>query len=460
MSRLVRLVLRTGAVACAALVVAAAPAGADTARLEPTTKTRPGELPRNDADRIVVTDAQGAQRTLGPVPSGQLFADPMGRHLLLLPEGGDDRRATPLLVPLDGSEVRPVRLPAGTAIDGRGFSQVGWTPDGTELLVSHALGWDPSKYRSPSEIQDVARLRWAALRCPVATAVCTELPASSGFAVGVPGGVLTTSSVLSSFPASWLLEGLREVELPEWERPSSRRGRVWTRIAKGVRVASTQLVGPPPTTLGRIRRSGAAGIPAAVAAAGGPAGAAVSRVTFVTRLERRRGRVRLDVRVRSPRLLLARPGAPLRTIVSRPIAVARGDRRRIAPIFVRPGQRLHFHPQLATDDGWVGGGGTPGLAPELVVLATMDAEGRVRPVTVRGRPATAWTLLRAALGRSPGRVAGTIEIVGYEAAGNAIVTVEHGFGAEGIPERFSTLRVPLRGSALPSVVRERVDAAW
>lgn len=460
MRRLFRLAILTGTAVCAAAALVPSMAGADTARLEPTTKTKPGELPRNDDHRIVITDGQGTQRTLGPVPSGRLFADPGGRHLLVLPDGLDDPAAAmPRLVPLDGSEIRPLRVPAGVTVE-LGLSQLSWTPDGSELLVSHAIGWDPEAFAKASQVPDISRYHWVALRCPLSTGICSELPAPGGFAVGVPDGVLTTSSVLSAFPISWLFEGLRERDLPEWERPSSRRGRMWAAIANDRRVVGTQLVGPPATPLSGARRTGPAGVPVALAAAGGPAGAAISRATFVTRLERRRGRVRLNLRTRSPRLLLARPGTPLRMVVSRPIALSQRDRRRIHASTADHDEPVHFHPQLATADGWIGGGSVESLVPIFAVLATLDGEGRVRPVEVQGRPATAWNLLRTALNRSPGRVAGAIELVGYEAAGNAIVTVEHGFGMEGIPERSSTLRVPLHGSALPTVIRSRVDAAW
>jgi hypothetical protein len=451
MSRLVRLALMVGTAACAVAGIAPSVATADVARLEPAVKTKPGE-PLSDDYRIVVTDQRGARRTLGPVPPGRLFAEPGGRHLLVVPFEDDDASVFPWIVPVDGSAIRPLRLPAGTMIDGGGFSQISWTPDGAEVLVGDVLGWPPAVAR-PSTSKHLDR-------CPIATAVCSQLPTGSGFAVGVPDGVLTTGSIFSSYPPAWWFDNLDEGDRPEWERPTSRRGRLWVRIANDVRVASTQLVGPPPKTLGSVRRTGAAGLPVAIAAVGGPGGAAISRVTFVTELERRRGKVRLNVRTRNPRVLLARPGAPMHAVVSRPIALSRSDGRRIHASAAIPGDRLHFHPRFATADGWIGGGSVESLVPHFAVLATMSSDGRVRPVTVRRRPATAWNLLRAALGRSPGRVAGAIEIVGYEAAGSAVVTVEHGFGMEGIAERSSTLRVPLDGNRRPTVIRGAVDVAW
>lgn len=461
MSRIARLTVLVGAAACAAAGVAPSVATADTARLEPVTKIKPGELPPDPAlDRIVVTDQRGARRTLGPVPSGRLFAEPGGRYLLVVPFEDDDAPVSPWIVPLDGSALRPLRLPAGTMIDGGGFSQISWTPDGTELLVGDVLGWDPPAFARPSTSKHLDRYRWTALRCPITTAVCSELPPANGFAVGVPDGILITGSIFSSYPPAWWFDNLDEGNRPEWERPRSRRGRLWVRIANDVRVASTQVVGPPPKTLSSARRTGAAGLPVAIAAVGGPSGAAISRVTLVTELERRRGKVRLNVRTRNPRVLLAAPGTRMRALASRPIALPRSDRRRIHASAASPDERLHFHPRFATPEGWIGGGSVESLVPHLAVLATMDSAGNVRPVTVRGRPATAWNLLRAALGRSPGRVAGAIEIVGYEAAGSAVVTVEHGFGMEGIPERSSTLRVPLDGQELPTVVRGGVDVAW
>lgn len=459
MPRPVRLALLAGAVVWGAGAIAPSAATADVARLSSVAGTKPGTLPSRY--RVVVTDQRGSRRSFGPVPLGRLFAAPNGRHLVVLtPEANDDPEGS-RIVPLDGSPVRPLRLPAGTVIE-NGFSQVSWTPDGTELVVGDVLAWDPSAFADPSAIDDLDRFRWTALRCLLATGVCTEVP-TPGLAVGVPGGILTTSSPLSSFPASWLLEGVREEQLPEWERPTSRRGRSWVRIAGDVRVTSTQLVGPPATTLGAVRRSGAAGIPVAVVAVGGPAGAVIFRFTFVTDLQHRRGRVRLNLRARSPRLLLAKPGAPLRAFASRPIVLPRRDVRRISKTTVGPGQRLHFFPRFATPDGWVGGGSPASLAPDLAVLATMDTEGRVVPVTVGGRPATGWALLRAARVRSTGPIAGSIEVIGYEAAGNAIVTVGYDFSDKelpGEPQRAVTLRVPLGGKGRPTVIRGGVDAAW
>lgn len=440
-----------------ALVVSSSPAVADVARLESLpTQTTPAE-PNH---RIVVTDRRGAKRIFGPVPAGRLVAAPDGRHLAVVPEDRRDDPAVPWIVPLDGSAPRPWRLPAGTMVNGT-LSSVAWTPDGTELLVSNAVGWDPSTFAKPSEIESLDHVHWTALRCPVTTGVCTELPAPGALVVGVPGGILATSSLLSFFPMPWVLEGGGDERLPEWERPTSRRGRTWVGIADDVRITSTQLVAPTPATLGRVRRSGAAGVPLAAAAVGGPAGAVISRVTFVTELERRRGRVRLKPRIRSPRFLIARPGAPLRAFASRPITLPRDVRREIDRTTTIPGQRLHFRPLFATADGWVGGGGGSGLGTgDIAVLAAMDVEGRVRPITVRGRPATAETLLRAVHRRVPGRVTDPIEIIGYEAAGNLIVTVRYQPPSLNSLGHADTLRVPLRGPALPTVVHGRVDAAW
>lgn len=455
--RSVRRVLVVGAACCSVLAGGPALAAADVARLEslPATQIRPTEPDH----RIVVTDQRGAKRTVGPVPAGRLVAAADGRHLAVVPENQRDDASVPWIAPLDGTPPRPLRLPAGTLVTGA-LSSVSWTPDGTELLVSNAVGWDPSAFAKPSQITSVDHLRWTALRCPIATAVCTELPAPGTLVVGVPGGLLTTSSLLSFFPMSWVLEGGGDQRPPEWERPTSRRGRTLIRIANEVRVASTQLVEPTPTTLGRVRRSGATGVPLAAAAVGGPDGAVISRVTFVTELERRRGRVRLRQRIRSPRFLLARPGTPLRAFASRPIVLPRDVRRELDRTTTSPGQRLHFHPLFATADGWVGGGGSALGAGDTAVLATMDVEGRVRPITVRGRPATAQTLLRAVHRRMPGRVTDPIEIIGYEAAGNLIVTVRYQPPSLNSMGGADTLRVPLRGSALPTVIRGRVDAAW
>lgn len=459
MPRLVRLTLVIGATACAAVAIVPPVATADVARLEPSGTTDPWGLP--SAYRVVVTDRRGAQRSLGPVPPGQLVAAPGRQHLLVVPDEPDDARAAPWLVPLDGSEVRQLQLPAGTAVDG-GLSQVSWTSDGTELLVGDAIGWDPSAFAGLSDVDDPDRLRWTSLRCPIATGICTELGRSGGFAVGVPGGVLTTNSTLSSLPASWLFEENSD-RLPEWERPTSPRGRTWIGIADDVRVASTQLIGPTTTTLGQVRRTATAGIPVATSAVGGPAGAVIARITVDATLERRRGRVRLTTRFRSPRLLVARPGAALRAFQSRPIPLARRERRRVSAVTASLRQRLHFWPRFATADGWIGGGGAASLAPELAVLATMDRHGRVRPMTVGRRPATGWNLLQAARVPSPGRVAGPVGIIGYEAAGNAIVSVGYRFGGTempGLPQRFATLRVPLNGAARPTVIRGTVDVAW
>jgi hypothetical protein len=455
--RRARLAPLAGVVACSFLPAAPSPAGADVARLEPIARIVPGEPPPTD-HQVVVTDQRGVRRTLGPVPAGTLHAAPDGRHLVVI--AADDEPASPTLVPLDGSPVRPLQLPVGTAVVDS-FSRTSWTFDGAELLIGDALAWDPSAFASLEAIDDLDRLRWTALRCPVVTGVCTELPRPNGFAVGVPDGILTTSSFLSSYPPSWIFGGLGGERPPTWERPTSPRGRTLTGIVDGVRTSSTQLVGPPTATLGRARRTGSAGLPVAVSAVGGPAGAVISRITFTTTLERRRGRIRLKMQIRSPRFLLARPGAPLRAFASPPVSLSRQDRRRIDRSTATPGRRLHFFPLFGTADGWVGGAGTSALAADgTAVLATMHVDGRVRPVTVRGRPATAWALLRAVHGNSPGRVTDPIEVIGYEAAGNLIVTIYYQPPSKNSPGGSTTLRVPLRGSALPTIIRGRVDAAW
>ncbi len=452
-----RLVLLIGAVACATASVTPSVAGADVARIEPVTTTQPGERPRKDDQQIVVTDQRGARRTLGPVPEGYLHAAPDGRHLALIPEDGD--AVAPRLVPLDGAPVRSLRLPDGTALRGN-LAQVSWTPDGTELLIGHALGWDRSVFPTVTEVKDVDQFRWTALRCSIATAICSELPTPNGLAVGVPDGIVTTSSVFASFPLSWLFD-----ESPkEWERPTSSRGRTWRSIANRVRATSTQLVGPvTTTTLGRDERTGRSGIPVAISAVGGPFGAVISRITIVAEVKHRRGRIRMTTRNRRPRFLLVRPGVPARSFASPTITLPRRDHRRVAPGTAAPGRRLHFDPRFATPDRWIGAAGPRAGVPDFSVLATMDGDGRVRPVTVQGRPATAWNLLRSARGRSPGRIAGGLQVIGYEATGNAIVDVGYRYGGPdepGFPRRSATLRVPLDGSARPTVIRGRVDAAW
>lgn len=458
MPHLVRLALLAGTAVCAVAGTVPPAATADVARLEPAANAKPGELPRNHDYEVVVTDRRGARRTFGPVPNSYPFAAPDGRHLLLVPDEADGKPVAPVLVPLDGSPVRPLRLPAGTTVVGN-ISRVNWTPDGTEVLVGDAIGWDPSVFSGLSAIEDPDLLRWTALRCPIATGVCTELAGPGGLVVGMPGGVVATSSYLSSLPSSWVFDE----QLPVWERRTSQRGRTWIGLANDVRVTSTQLIGPTTTTVGRARRTGSRGIPVAHAAVGGPAGALISRITVVTELERRRGRVRLKARHRSPRFLLMTPGAPLRSFASRPLRLSRRDRSRVAPSTADRGQRLHFRPDFATADGWIGGATPSAIVPDYAVVATMDTEGRARPVTVRGRPATAWNLLRAAWGRSPGRIAGGIEVVGYEAAGNAIVSVGYDFSDKdlpGVPQRSATLRVPLDGKTRPTVIRGAVDVAW
>lgn len=453
MPHLVRLALLAGAT-CAAIAIAPSPATADVARLEPVAETTPSE--RSPGYQIVVTDLRGARRTLGPVPNGRLFAGPGGRHLALVPN--EDDQASPLIAPLDGSPPRSLELPPGTQVIAD-LSQLSWTADGTELLIGDAVGWDPAAFPDPSAIKDPDSFRWTTLRCPLATGICSELPDSRGLVVGVPDGVLTTSSFFSTFPTSWTLGGLREQGRAAWEPQSSKRGRVWAGIANDVRVTSTQLVGPPPKVLGRARRPGSAGIPVAYSAVSGPAGAVISRLTVVAQLEHRRGRLRLKTTFRSPRFLLARPGVPLRALPNRPMALSHRDARQVSQATGEPSRRWYFRPQFGTADGWLGAGG-PALLSNDLLLTTMDVDGRARPVMVRGRPVTPRTLLRAAHGRTPGRPDKQLELVGHEAAGNAIVTVHYRRPGPGMPDRSETLRVPLDGKGRPTVIRGTVDVAW
>jgi hypothetical protein len=445
--------------AVAALLAGAAPAAADVARMavvEPDDPRQPSTV------RITVTDGAGADRQLGPFTtvdaSSGLVASPDGRHLLVLPSDDGNGEGRPYVVAAAGGPLVALTLPENVAA-APPYSQLSWTPDGSEVIIGDAALSTPR----PGD-PDETTLTWTALRCPVATAVCTELPGPAGSAVGVPGGALVSSSPFSLFPPEYLFAGISDTPQPDWVRPGGANGRLVRNLHGAIRVSVTHLEGAAPRTVGRFAGRAADGLPYTLGLTGGPSGALALRYTMTTGVRRRAdGRIRLTQRSSGPRLLTVAPDGQARTGPVPRVRIPRRDLDATVRDRVRGVPRWPFVPRLGrSDGGWIGFAfeDPASLAPDGV-LATMGDDGRPRAVRVGGRAATAKNLIDALPDLEPFGHASEFVVLGYERASrSAVVRVDWSSG-EGRPRtRRVAVRVPLDGGGAPRVVPGGADAAW
>lgn len=419
--------------------------------------------------RIVVTPTSGPSRALGPfmtagVPGG-LLASPDGGHLLVLPYDDGNGGGVPVVVPVAGGPAMPLRLPAGTEL-ARPFSQATWSPDGDEIVVGDVIRTSPEPDDGGAPAgEDHTPLSGAALRCPVATLVCTALPGPAGSAVGFPGGVLVSSSPYSVLPVDYLLTGIGDEPHPDWATPSSAWGRLLLGVHRDVRESVTHAEAGGSRVVGRFAGRAADGVPCTLGLTGGASGALALRCTITTQLRTRDRRVRLTARVSGPRLLTVSADGTGRTGPVPRVRVARRDLRGSDGAALHGPQWLRVVPALGRPEGgWIGFG-----VRDLTdvhrheALATMTADGRARVVRIGGRAATAATLVESVSRLRPLESASRLDLVGYErGTRSAILTVRWVAQRRGRPgsNRTTTLRVPLEGGGRPRVVTAGADAAW
>ncbi|WP_210495993.1 hypothetical protein [Patulibacter sp. SYSU D01012] len=451
-------------IATAAVAALATPAHADVAQLR---VTEPGDPTELSTVLIAVSTPAGATRTLPPLSfagrPGGVVPSPDGRLLVLLPEQDDDDGIA-LLVPTAGGPARPLATPPGVTV-APPWSHVSWSVDGTEVLVGNAprVVPPPGVAADAPEARD-GTLSWTALRCPIATAACAELPGPAGEAVGVPGGALVSSSVLSLLPAEYVFAGIGDTPVPTWVRPRSAWGRLIRGIHSDPRVAATHLEGPAPRTVAGVTRAAAAGLPVTMGLVGGPSGAVGYRYGFRTTMRRRAGRIRLDTHESGPRLLTVAADGSARVTALPRIRVTRRDLHVDVP---RRPQRFRFVPALGLPDGrgWLGYADLrpEGLVPRGPVLAALGVDGRARALRVGGRAATARTIVRAARRAPRFAYVEDMTLAGYErATGRVVVHIRLGrSGRDGAPDDFDvTARLPLDGGGRPTLSRGAADAAW
>lgn len=447
--------------AVAASLAVAAPAAAGVARM---TVAEPDDPFQPRTVRIAVPDGAGAERRLGPFatvdrPSG-LLASPDGAHLLVLPSDDGNLDGRPYVVAAAGGPLVPLALPENVAA-APPYSQLSWTPDGTEVVIGDAARSTPRP--DDSDNPDDSTLTWTALRCPVATAVCTELPGPGGRAVGVPGGVLVSSSPFSLFPAEYLFAGLSDTPRPDWVRPGGADGRLVRELHGAIRVSATHIESGAPRTVGRFVGRSADGVPYTLALTGGPSGALALRYTLTTRVRRRAdGRIRLAQRGSGPRLLTVAADGQARTGPVPRVRIPRRDLDGTDRDRIDGAPRWPFVPGLGrSDGGWIGFAlEDPTSRAADGVLATMGDDGRPRAVRVGGRAATARNLVEALPDVGPFDYASEFALVGYErATRSAVVRVE--WSSDGRPRtRSVAVRVPLDGGGAPRAIPGGADAAW
>jgi hypothetical protein len=473
---------RVAATCAAALLIGvlqAGPAAADVARVtaaEPDASSRPlepGAPTQPTAVRVTTTTAAGDTRRLGPfpledAPSG-LRASPDGRHLLLLPPTDGNGDGTTYVLTLDGSATatpRPLVTPTGVQV-APPYSQLSWTPDGSEVVVGDAARTTPRPGADPDD-EDAEQLDWTSLRCPVTTLVCAETAGPRGSAVGVPGGAVVSSSYLSVLPTEYTLRGLSDTPDPEWASPTSAFGRLIRSVNDEVRVSETRLDGTTSRTLGRFEGPASKGLPFTLGIVGGASGALLMRFTTTTRIETRKGRIRIRTRDTGPRLMTVAADGTTRTGPVPRVRVARRDLRRVLSKLPPGPQRLRFVPVLGRPDGgWLGfAADDPGpLDVDGQALATLGEDGRARVVRVRGRAATVLRILESVPGNGRVRAIVGTRLVGYERASrSAVVRVDweqRRPGRRGAGRRRdTTIRVPVDGTGRPGVVPGGADAAW
>ncbi|MEV4422768.1 hypothetical protein AB0L40_22740 [Patulibacter sp. NPDC049589] len=454
-------------VSTVAALAVAAPASADVAALA---VDEPDDLRQPSTVRVAVRTSAGAVRRLGPfsLPAapGGLLASPDGRRALLLPpdEGRGGQDAYVLALDGSGGPV-PLRLPQDVVIE-RPYSQVSWTPDGSTVVVGDA----ERRVRRPGadpDDEEAGDVSWTALSCPVDTVTCAEVAGPGGSAVGVPGGILVSSSVYSLLPLAYLFAGAGDVAPPEWTSPTSAWGRLIRGVDGYVRVSATHLEGPAPRTVGRAEGPASRGLPYTWGMVGGPSGALLTRYTFRTRLLTRDGRIRLRESGSGPRLSIVTPDGVGRTTPTPKIRVAAGDLRVASSGRQRRTETQRVIPVLGRlDGGWLGVADDDPEPYEVSgrTLVTIDPAGRARPVRVAGGAATAERIVAALPGGRAPLAVSDLSIVGYERATRRVVVRlqwrERTPGTKRTRAREEAVRVRPDGRGRPQVVTGGADTAW
>lgn len=433
----------------------AAPATADTARLEATPA----------GPMIVVTAPDGSQRRLGPVGSRprhpELRASPDGRQLAVVPSFG--RFDAVAIVPLDGGPVR--RLATGARRFATERSSAWWSADGSELIVG-----DVAEGRADPKTESAARpYRSRVLRCPIAATACQPVPDVDGLAAPLPGGIATSSSVGSLLPFEPTDLGIDLPIVPwapgsqRWRFPPDQRADLapWQQR----RTATTALVGATTQILARRTASLTDGLDVAVWAIGGPVDALIAHQRVRTPITRS-GRDRIiRPRVGPVRWTVIDPAGARRTVTAPKVRL---------PATVRPAVReprgrravALITPQLPLPyGGWIGLAQARGDSFDNGQALTRTArDGRSSIVRSGGRLMTAYELVRTTLGRT--RISGpmSMEIAGHEAATDAAIvriTWEERNTRRTVRYRDATFRVPLDGRTAPTVVSRTFEAvAW
>lgn len=433
---------------------------------------------------IVVTTSDDGARTLGPyrfrhVPT-ELTSSPDGRYLVV---GSDllGRSSEITIVPTDGSGPFALRIEPRSLVV-TSTSDFSWSADGSELIVGGA-----DDQRAP---RGRWRFRSAALRCPIATRVCTRIPGSEGLAAAIPGGVVTSTPLDDVLPSGSQLGGF--VEPTTIDARPARQSRYERELLRELRTPErtrTTLVrtgaNPPTTTVLTTRKQRLArGTDAAISVLGSPSGALIVHDRHRVAVTRRGTKLRLRSRTQPRRWTVVAPDGTRRTRRMRTFLVPRAD----APAYdwgrKLPRQRLGAVPSVGVAaGGWVGTVGfVRGAGPGGYLLARIAPTGAAELMRTGGRPASARNLVRTTLGRTPTPGEASLDVVGYEAATDAaIVTVDWSEGppdastapdgnldpdgvveSRGEPVRgTATVRVPLDGRTPPTVVsRTQEQAAW
>lgn len=464
---------RTSLTVATALVAGAVLAGSAAADVATLTRSEDADLGKPVTVRVAVTAADGSTRRLGPFtledPPGGLLASPDGRRLLVLPQEDGQGDGGTYVLTLDGSAPAtplPLTMPPDVQVAAP-YSQLSWTPDGSEVVVGDAARTTPRPGADPDD-EDAELVEWTSLRCAAATRVCAETPGPRGSAVGVPGGALVSSSFLSVLPTDYTLRGLSDTPDPEWASPASAFGRLIRSVNDDVRVSATHLESTTSRTVGRFEGPASKGLPFTFGIVGGASGALLMRYTTTTHLETRKGRIRLVTRDTGPRLMTVAADGTARTGPVPRVRIARRDLRGVVARLPAGPQRLRFVPVLGrSDGGWIGfaADDPEPLVARGAALALLGDDGRARVLRVGGRAATTRRILETAPGVGPVTAVGETRLIGYERGRrSAVVRVawrERRPGSRSrTRRREKALRVPVDGTGRPSVVPGGAATAW
>lgn len=424
---------------------------------------------------ITITAPDGGTRTLGPHPfrhyPDALTASPDGR-LLAVDSGRSDEQRQIVIVPTDGGSPFELRTKPRSLVV-MSASDLSWSADGRDLVIGSV-----DDRRSPRGH------RWypaTALRCPIVTRVCREIPNNDGLAATVPGGFVTSTPLYDVLPFDSPFAGGAETVTID-ARPA-RRSRAQQRLLRDVRTpyrTRTTLVStaaePPARTVSERTSRLVDGIDAAISVLGGPSGALIVHDHHRVSVTRRGTKLRLRSQESVRRWTTIAPDGTRRTRALPRLRIPKAHsttrlwgRKLIA-------QRAGVVPSTAIGTGgWLGTVGVPSRTDTGgLVLVRIAPSGTARFARSGGRPASASALVRSALGRVPSVGSAVLEVIGYESATQAaIVTLSWAEGPlvsvkDGVIESpadepgadygplEATVRVPLDGRTTPSVVdRER-----